>query len=210
LFTREGGNQCHDPETGEFCETGGSGGDGSDSGSSGGRVAVDPTKPIDPSTSKNITPKEKTTINKYQSKGGFKKINNPLREGAAPSDDAKNLSSAIAKHTIDKEITVYRGMGNTVSKQLVAAWENKKAGEDVVFKEKGFLSTSRSRGAASTFSDQMFVLKLPKGSSALPMAAPKGMGGEAEILLNRETKFKVVGMKPGVTKGSRLFEVELA
>jgi hypothetical protein len=197
---------CQDPETGLLCGSEPSGGSES---SSGGHVTVDPAKPIDPAGSKVISAGEKKSIGKYQSKGGFKKINKPLREGAAPSEDAKNLSSAIAKHSLANEVTVYRGMGNTVSKQLSAAWDNKKPGETVVFKEKGFLSTSRSRGAASTFSNQMFVLKIPKGSNALPMAAAKGMGGEAEILLDRNTSFRVVSVKPGVTAGSKLFEVEL-
>jgi hypothetical protein len=192
-------NECHDPGSGEFCSTGGG----------GASTEVDPAKPIDPGTSDVISPNEKKSLDKYQSKNGFKKFNKPLREGAAPSADANNLSSAIAKHSLAKDVTVYRGMGNTVSAQLATAWDNKKSGESVTFTEKGFLSTSRSRGAAATFSNQLLELKVPKGYRALPMARAKGMGGEAEILLDRNTKFKVIGVGPGVTKGSRLFRVEL-
>ena len=170
---------------------------------------VDPSKPIDVSSSKQISSGEKQSIAKYQSKGGFKKINKPLREGGEPSADAKNLSAVISKHSLAKDVTVYRGMGKTVSKQLLDAWEHKEAGKPIVFADKGFLSTSRSRGAAATFSNQIFQLVIPKGHNALPLPAAKGMGGEAEILLDRGDKFKLVDVVPGVTAGSRLFKVEL-
>lgn len=165
--------------------------------------AVDPSKPIDLS---KLSSAEKQSIAKYQSKGGFKKINKPLREGGEPGDDAKNLSSVIAKHSLAKDTTVFRGMGDTVSKQLLDAWES---GKPIVFADKGFISTSRSRGAAATFSNQIFQLVIPKGHNALPLPAAKGMGGEAEILLDRGDKFKLVDVQPGVTAGSRLFKVEL-
>ena len=170
-------------------------------------IAIDAGKPLDLGKSTAISPQEKKSIEKYQSKNGFKKFNNPLRAGKPPDGDAERLSAVIAKHSIAKETVVYRGLGKTVSKQLADALENK--GPGFVFTEMGFLSTSRSRGAAATFSNQLFVLKIPAGYNALPMAAAKGMGGEAEILLDRGTKFTVRSVKPGVTKGSRIFEVEI-
>jgi hypothetical protein len=170
-------------------------------------IAVDPGKPLDLGKSTAISPQEKKSVEKYQSKNGFKKFNNPLRSGKPPDGDCERLSAVIAKHSIAQETVVYRGLGKTVSKQLLEAFENK--GPGFVFTEAGFLSTSRSRGAAATFSNQMFVLKIPAGYKALPMAAPKGMGGEAEILLDKGTKFTVRNVRPGVTAGSRLFEVEI-
>jgi hypothetical protein len=207
VFTRAGGNPCHDPETGEFCETGGSG--GGDAGTSAKPVGADPHKPVDPGKgSKTLTKEEQQSIEHYQGEKGFEKINNSLRAGNAPGAHAERLSSAISKHKLIDDTTVYRGIGNTLSKQLSDKWRDREVGDPpITFVDKGFVSTSMDKKVAETFSKNVVTIKLPKGHNVLPIV-DRSMSHEAEILLNRGTKFKVTNMRK-TAAGYRRFDLEL-
>ena len=144
---------------------------------------ADPHKPVDPGKDSTLlTPAEQEAITYYQGTMGFAKINNGLRAGRPPSEYAKRLSSAIAKHRLIDETTVYRGVGNTLSKQLADLWQDREPGDPpITFTDKGFVSTSQSQKIAESFSKNLVKIHLPKGHNVLPIVDRK-MSHEAEIL----------------------------
>ena len=170
---------------------------------------ADPHKPVDPGKeSALLTPEEQESITYYQGMIGFSKINNSLRAGNPPGEHAKRLSSAIAKHRLADEATVHRGIGNTLSKKLGDLWRDKEPGDaPITFVDKGFVSTSQSKKIAETYSKNTVTIKLPKGHNALPVV-DRDFEHEAEILLDRGTKFKVTNMRETPT-GWRRFDVEI-
>jgi ADP-ribosyltransferase exoenzyme len=205
---------CQDPETGLLCGSEpGAGGSESSSGGGGTKdkpAAADPAKPVDPGKgSKTLTPQEQDAITYYQGPEGFNKINNSLRHGNAPGERAQRLSSAISKHKLIDSAVVYRGVGNTLSKKLSDAWRARAPDDPpLTFVDKGFISTSMSKKVAEKFSKNVVTIRLPKGTNALPIVARENEH-EAEILLDRGIKFKVVSMKK-TAAGWKRFELELA
>jgi ADP-ribosyltransferase exoenzyme len=205
------GNPCHDPTTGEFCETGGGagGGDGSSGAANPSTGAADPSKPVDPGkSSKILTKEEQDSITHYQGEKGFEKINTSLRNGNPPGEHAKRLSSAIEKHRLTQDTIVYRGVGNTLSKQIADKWRDREPGDPpITFVDKGFVSTSQSKKVAESFSKNTITIKLPKGHNALPIVDRK-MAHESEILLNRGSKFKVTNVRK-TAAGNKRIDVEI-
>jgi hypothetical protein len=156
----------------------------------------------------DLTPEEQASITYYQGDKGFEAINGSLRKGNSPGEHAKRLSSAIGKHRLAQETTVYRGFGNTLSKKLADMWRDKEPGDPpITFVDKGFVSTSSSKKIAESFSKNTITIKLPKGYNALPVT-DREMSHEKEILIDRGTKFKVTNMRK-TAAGWKRFEVEI-
>jgi hypothetical protein len=193
-------------------DPGGEGGGQWVSGGDGGAAdegAANPHKPVDPGKeSKLLTQEEQQSITYYQGETGFSKINNSLRAGNPPGEHANRLSSAISKHRLIGDTTVHRGIGNTLSKKLSDLWQEKEpGGPPITFVDKAFVSTSMSQKIAESFSKNTVRIKLPKGHNVLPIVDRK-LAHEAEILLDRGTKFKVISMRKTPT-GYRRFDVEI-
>jgi ADP-ribosyltransferase exoenzyme len=174
-----------------------------------GGAGADSSRPVDPSKpSKTLTPQEQESITYYQGHKGFEAINGSLRKGNPPGEHAKRLSSAISKHHLAQETIVYRGFGNTLSKKLADMWRDKEPGDPpITFVDKGFVSTSSSKKIAESFSKNTIMIKLPKGYNALPVV-DREMAHEAEILIDRGTKFRVTNMRK-TAAGWKRFEVEI-
>jgi len=185
--------------------------DGGQFGAGGGGETgeASPSSPVDPGKdSKLLSADEQKSILYYQGQEGFSKINNSLRAGKPPGEHAKRLSSAIAKHRLMEDVTVFRGVGNTLSKQLSDLWRDKEPGDDpIVFEDRAFVSTSMSQKIAETFSKNTIKIKVPKGHNALPIV-DREHAHEAEILIDKGTRFKVLSMRK-TASGYRRFEVEI-
>jgi ADP-ribosyltransferase exoenzyme len=183
---RGGGNPCHEPagspDGGQFCpgDGGGESGDSSE-----------------------LSKREKEAIENYQNEG-FHKINSDLRHGKGLNADGRAIEAAIAKSSLKEAITVYRGVGHTLTNQIVALWEENGT---ATFIDKAFVSTSGSKAIAETFSKHTIEIKLPKGFSALNIEDFENKH-EREVLLARGTKFKVIGVKK-TPSGYRRFRVEI-
>lgn len=110
----------------------------------------------------------------------------PELEGQSYATVVAKLDSAIAKNTITKDVTVFRGFNGT---RLAGA----KVGD--VFGDKGFVATSAKQSIADHFANvngsagqnrgTLVKLILPKGTHAI------AIGYEHELLLGRNAQFKI-------------------
>lgn len=166
---------------------------------------------------KQVSSQEKAALAEYQSGmhnsalGGYANINGFLRDGKpkfgkyTPDEEklveevAKNVSSAIQKHPVKGPMTVYRGLKiDKESTALLDQYMKAKPGD--VITDKGFTSASKDRKVADKFSEKLnrgdnqvvITINLKDGDFALPMDDYHKHGSEKEMLLDRNTKFKVV------------------
>jgi hypothetical protein len=128
-----------------------------------------------------LTKGEKAAVEAYYQ--GSDRINDDLRGGKVPRE-ARALDSAIAKSSLSRPTTVYRGI----------KWGQWSAIEPLLkrgsIKDSGFLSTARSHGSAAQFGDVVLEINLPEGFPALAI----GRMGEGELLLPRGTRFRVASL----------------
>jgi hypothetical protein len=179
-------------------------GGGGDAGAGG---SVSAGEPVDPSTSDKLSKPEQDAITYYQG-DGFSKINDSLRKGNAPGEYAKRLDSAIGKFKLIQPTTVFRGVGNTLSKQLADKWRDREPGDTpIIFQDKAFVSTSTSQKVAERFSKNTIKFILPKGHTALPITDREN-SGEAEVLIARGSKFRVTNVRK-TAAGNKHIEVEI-
>jgi len=138
-----------------------------------------------------LSDKEKNAIKNYQG-DGFEKMNASLRNGNPPGEKVKELDAIINKFRLSQDFTVYRGVGNTVSKQIEDNWK-----EGVIeFSDKAFVSTSMSKKIAERFSKNTMEISLPKGHPVLDIVTENfEHSPEQEILLPRNVKFKVTSVR---------------
>lgn len=165
-----------------------------------------------------VIPQEEAALEEYQSGfngsaiGGYANINTYLRSGKPKfgqfTDDQKKLvesvsklvSSAIQKHQVKEPMTVYRGM-KINDEPGMEQYKDLKVGS--VIQDKGFTSTSVSKKVADKFSEKLnrkdqpviMEISLKQGDYALPMDKYHKHSSEKEILLDKNTKFKVTEVK---------------
>lgn len=150
------------------------------------------------SLSKKLNEGEISAIKNYAASSQW--INTHLRDGEklmkAERVAFENIKSVFAKaDALQSDIIVYR-----------AADAKHVLGSGNSFIDKGFVSTSRDKAAASKivdnlannemFSKKMILveIRIPKGTVAVPVAGKLGLSGyahEKELLLNKDTKFKI-------------------
>lgn len=126
------------------------------------------------------------------------------------SDHAKNLDSAMKKHTVDSHLTVYRGL----SSRQIASMKLHDL-KTTHFQSPAYMSTSTKPSVADTFSSgghsggkHMLVIRVPKGSHALWADTHSYNQGEQELLLPRDSKFRISKVHSPDGKGIRV-EAEL-
>jgi hypothetical protein len=154
-----------------------------------------------------LTPDEKNSIDHY-TKAGYVNMNKFHRGeelhdfGPAPmwaehsdldkiEERSAHLDSAIAKHTTNVPIHVWRGIDDDAVKKL-------KLGKNKIIHDPGYVSTSVSQNIASTsfknpVRDQHHIMsiRVPKGSKAVYMNQhSKRNVDEHEVLLPRGSKFR--------------------
>lgn len=168
------------------------------------RVHADNTKIIH--KYKSLSNPEKFNLETYIA-SGYHDINRLNRNGKVRPDgnmsteDAQeatqHLDSAIAKHTTEHPIHVWRGIHSGGHSKL-------KLGKNIIIKDKGFVSTSThpdtAKHIASNWGKQrktshIMHIKIPKGSKALhvPSHTEHSLTSENEIILPRNSKFRYEG-----------------
>lgn len=145
-------------------------------------------------------------------------VNPKLRAGKPVSKaDAKELKlidDAFAKAKTTEDIEVYRGISGDAMKH----YQHLKPGDS--FKDSAFVSTSTDKDTADNFSrgdgKAIMQVRVPKGSKAISVDSlsvfKKGGNvtrSENEILLDRNSSFKVVSIKPGKHGGPATIIVEM-
>lgn len=114
----------------------------------------------------------------------------------------EDIDHAIQGFKLKHDVIVYRG----ADKLALEPPEARSEGDALVgneFSDAGFVSTSASIEAAMSFvhkpEDVLMEIRLPAGMHAMPVNAmtdatlASEIGAEAEVLLPRDTQFKVVG-----------------
>lgn len=144
---------------------------------------------------------EKAAVDDY-TYGNFEAMNRGLRQGRT-SDKVHALDKVFERASLPHDIVTHRGAGSELVKKIYEQYKDGK--RDIAFGDKGFVSTSAHKTVAESFSrfDQMEI-RIPKGSKAIPVLG----GGEHEVILPRNSQFKVISAKK--TAGSkRILTVEL-
>lgn len=129
----------------------------------------------------------------------YKTINELSRAGKDNST-IKNLEKAINQFKIKDDIIVYRGTNGKY-------YDNLKQNSE--FTSNMFYSTSLNEGWARSFAidvDTVLEIKVPKKSSGFYIGNHSGRN-EYELLLNRNTKFKVIGSR--IEKGVGIGGIDL-
>ncbi len=174
-------NQCHG-DGGRFCS--GSGGGGGGGGAS-------------------LTAEEGDALDNY-TRAGFGRINHGLRHDLPLSEqsqeDIKQLDSAMAKKVIEEDTVVYRGYAQKTFKDKT---DEQLRNAEIV--DKAYVSTTKDIGVGQGFaklrSDDVnppviAEIKIPSGTHGLDITKEINnwnAENEKEVLLPRNTKFKVTG-----------------
>lgn len=133
-----------------------------------------------------LTEEEKKAVDSYVY-GNYEAMNRGLRKEGRTSDKVSALDAVIAKTALPHDVVVYRGTGDTLGRKIYDQWKSGK--RNIEFVDKGFVSTSAHKSVADSFSlFNRIEIRIPKGSKALPVYN----GGEAEVILPRGSKFKVI------------------
>ncbi len=142
-----------------------------------------------------ITSDEKSSLSSY-SGDSFLSINSAMRNGDSDTAEIKRIESAIDKSGgLSESMTVYRGVDRETAKKIFGGSINK---GDVV-QDKAFVSTSKDFDlVASSYGSGgvVFEIAAPAGTSGIDMSKYSSNKNEKEILLQRNSKFKVLGVKP--------------
>jgi hypothetical protein len=147
-----------------------------------------------------LTDAEKGALTGYSSSGGNSIVNSFLRRPDQPwpartRDNAERITSlidtAMGKSTLKESVTLYRGM--LMTPRLAEALEGRLV-PGAMIEDKAFASTSIFPG--SSFNQTMnFVIKAKKGSRALPVYHISGNRMEYEVLLPRNSRFRVLSVR---------------
>jgi hypothetical protein len=165
----------------------------------GGQVTQNHKAVAQSTLGRPLTQKEDYAFSYYaQDSRGF---NGPLRSGTAMTGDYPEGLSRMDKVFKDASLSHDIEAFRSVSPELYAAISERVGG---VFTDKGFVSTSASpnfiKEQAMGKGDTSVRVKMPKGSKALPIAhvAKGNFKGQAEILIDRDSTFKVGRDKKGL------------
>ena len=150
-----------------------------------------------------LTEQQRIDVKDYK-EGGYKILNSYLRTGKSPDGwsasslnaEAKRLDGAIAKSSLQKDTTLYRGLQHPA----LAANAEKLIGREVPVDS--FQSTSTSQEEAERnyagFGNGAVVFKInaPAGTKAINTSEfeSSGNSGEDEVLLGRGGKMKITGV----------------
>lgn len=155
-----------------------------------------------------ITAREKEAMGNYAG-AMFKDLNARLRSGKPPAradaSDLKAMDAVMSRAKTTKPMTVHRGVtGDWIDKLTPGA----------TYTDGGFVSTTSDPGVVGVFSfgskKATLEIHVPAGSKAVSMVDQTKYGHkEQEILLNRGSKFKVIGRKPGKNGKPDSIQVEL-
>ena len=153
---------------------------------------------------------QRSSLKFYQSEW-YEPINGYLRDGSEIKDEVikKDIAAldSTMTHPMSQDTVVYRGMQQDVSGLEV--------GDE--YSDKAFVSTTLAYSTADAFATKdynanevMCEILVPKGARCTVTVDPAGASGEHEILLPRDSKFKVVGKEklPRETDSGDKYEMD--
>lgn len=142
---------------------------------------------------------EETAALKRYADGADIEINGALRSGAEPTGDAAKMDAVINRNSLSRPATLYRGLRTEGDYNRLA---NTKVGD--VLSDKAYTSTSTSAPVALGFGKRVtFKIDAPKGTKAAV-----GRSGEKEVILGRNTKLKVTGVKRTIVGGKPAIQIQ--
>ena len=135
----------------------------------------------------------------------YSRINTALREGQTPAGNIQQMidgaTSGLNKWAAAGDVITYRGanlhwtanlLGGTEADLSNPAFLRSRIGRTVV--DKGFMSSGTHQNSAWS-SDVNYKIYVNKGVSGMYVDAISANSGEYEFLFNRDTRFKVHGIK---------------
>jgi SPP1 gp7 family putative phage head morphogenesis protein len=144
------------------------------------------------------TEAERVAILEYQSTA-YAGINRDIRAGFIDNRTVRGIDSAIAKGAVPEDIIVWRAIREAPESMLKS---------DLVggiIQDRAVMSTSLLRNVASDFGgDILLRIKVPRGTPASYFA-----GGQAELLLGRDTVLRVLEVRRVGRRLEILAEVQL-
>lgn len=151
---------------------------------------------------KDLTPEQVSAV-QYYTGSGYRPVNDYLRKGQYTGDpirlqrQVEDLSASM--RPVLEDVTVHRQVGlDTFGGKLPQPGD--------AFGDKGFLSTSYGTKPGYGHGQIHMIIDLPKGSRARPVHQLSSAGtGEREILLDRDQKFIVTGLKPDPRGGTIVY-----
>ena len=174
----------------------------------------------------NLDRNEKKVVEEYQQENLYQPMNDYLRKGDLGSteeyvDDFVDLGSlgldtpedwvnqkvavldsALNKNTLESDVIVFRGVSSKTFNKME---------EGQIFLDRGFPSTSLDRGRAEWFQPDeggLMRINVKRGSPALYADSVTDLG-EKELILPRNSKFKIVAVRDDATSGRRIVDAEL-
>lgn len=150
----------------------------------------------------DLSSKQRREVEHY-SLNEYKPINDGLRQGILDGADDRvaRLDEAIASARLPIPLEVYRAAGANTSKRLMALPEG------AVFRDLGFVSTSLADDGTAEFAGRAMKIRVPRGFNALPLNGLSAVEEELEVLLPRNTQFRVV--RSGSNPQGLMMEVEV-
>ena len=135
----------------------------------------------------------------------YSRINTALREGQTPDGNIRQMidgaTSGLNKWAAAGDVITYRGanlhwtanlLGGTEADLSNPAFLRSRIGRTVM--DKGFMSSGTHQNSAWS-SDVNYKIYVNKGVSGMYVDAISANSGEYEFLFNRDTRFKVHGIK---------------
>jgi hypothetical protein len=143
--------------------------------------------------SKRLTPTEKAYLDSY-SGDDFLKLNEKLRSGESGGEAAAKIDSAVSKNTVTAGSKLYRGISKDALIKMVGGNEIN-AGQ--VLTDPGFMSTSTSRDIAGMngVGGVVMEIEVGEGQRGLDMSSISRNKHEKEVILPRNSKMKVLGLR---------------
>lgn len=146
-----------------------------------------------------LTPDEKEAMYEY-CMGGYQDVNDYLNGKFNGYENTKDfitqIDNAMSKYELKENIIAFRGVNGE-------HYDNYNVGD--IFEEKMYYSTSLNKNIAQTFSDDkinstMLEINVPKGTKSIYIGSNTEYDFEAELLLGRNLKYKVIGKSEGYIK----------
>ena len=192
---------------------------------------------VNPIRTEHISDNEKEAIRNYTNEWNstsYKDINSYLRTGRINSsflgpqdiekklakikDTIKHLDSAMSQSVFQYDTELSRGTDLQEFSSLLTKEDIEKADLEVIrhklvgnqYRAPGFISTSLDTEDNKFSKNQQVDMKItaPAGTQGINIDNFSTYGGEAEVLLKRDTKFKVISVDEGKNKGTFTVNVE--
>lgn len=146
---------------------------------------------------------QRIAVKNYTDRDISFQINNHLYNGASASKDILDtidlIDQALQQASLPEDMILYRGVRPDIWEIMKADPGYATPGDEVI--QKGFLSSTHNRARAWKYAsekakdaDEIATIEIlaPKGTQAISIEANSYSPDDKEILINRNTKFKVI------------------